>query len=447
MPRGRLGAAAAALALCAGAATGCATYTDNLLQASQAASGGNYAAAVESLNDMLGVDDATQAPRKSGADVALATLERGTLLQSLGRFDDSARDLSYAESEIELIDLSTDPVGTLGSYIYSDSAKPYAALPSERLTLNAINLLNYLAVGDLEGAAVEARRFQVTREYLESEGIGESGIAPFGAYLAGFVFEHKGEGDRALRYYDDALAGGPLRSLAAPVARLAAVHPYRGDHIEDLAVAPPATAKRAEGAELLFVFNLGRVPHKEPKRVPVGLAIGLIGADVTDDIRFLSRSAGKVVVYPELVETPSSTGTPAVRVDGVDVPADALVDLAAVVRREYDQIKPKILLAALTRLASRAAMAEGVRKAGGQGEQWVGDVLSILFEAGMAALDRPDTRSWTMMPARVHVARAWVPAGVHRIDIGYDGFAGGARTIDVDVPAGGFQAIVVTEPR
>ena len=37
-----------------------------------------------------------------------------------------------------------------------------------KLALNPLNLLNYLARGDAQGAAVEARRFQAVREYLQS---------------------------------------------------------------------------------------------------------------------------------------------------------------------------------------------------------------------------------------------------------------------------------------
>lgn len=426
---------------------GCATYTDKMLLASQAAAGGDYVGAVASLNQFLGVDSSSELPEKWGADRALAVLERGTLLQSIGRYEDAARDLSAAEQEIEMIDLTKDPIGTLGGYIYSDSAQPYVALPSERLTLSAVNLLNYLAQDDLDGAAVEARRFQVTRNYFETAGLDDQGIFPMGSYLAGFVFEAIGEGDRSLRYYEEALEAGQLASLRAPAARLAAVHPYRGPRLAQMLATAKASAKDPNSGELLVVLNLGRVSHKVPERLPIGLAIGIVGAEITEDLEWLSRGAAKVVVYPALVSTPSRLGSPSLSLDGQPLTVDPIVDLDAAVRREYEALKPKIIAAAVTRLAARAAVAEGVRQAGKQEDQLLGEILGLVVETAMVAMDKPDTRSWTMMPAQVLATRIRLPAGAHQLDLQFSGLPSAGRQINVDIPAGGVRTVVITEPR
>lgn len=441
------GGAAVALLLAASVHAGCATYADRVVLANQAAAVGDYSTAVESLNRVLGVDSVAELPAKWGADRALATLERGILLQALGLHAQAARDLSAAEAEIEMIDLSLDPVGSLAAYLYSDSAKPYAALPSERLSLNAVNLLNYLAQGDLSGAAVEARRFQAVREFLDSEAVDPQGVDAFGAYLAGFVFEHLGEPDRALRYYEDAMAAGPLESLRAPVQRLAAIAPFRGPRIEQLLGAAGSGEALGARGELLVVLGLGRVPHKVPERIPVGAAIGYAGALVSDDLRWLTRGAGKVVVYPELAANPSRLGSPRVGIAGSAVDVEPVVDLDAAVRREYEALKPKIMAAAVSRLATRAALAEGVRQAGRQESNVLGEVLALLFEGAMVAADRPDTRSWTMLPGRFLVARTALPPGPHEVAVDFTGAPASGRRETVQIPAGGFAVIVVVDPR
>jgi len=428
------------------AAAGCATHTERLVPVMDRTSAGDYSAAVDALNAILGVKSAEELPRKWGADGALGVLDRGVLLQALTRYPDSARDFSAAEQELELIDLTKDPLGTLASYVYSDTAKPYKAMPSERLTLNAVNLLNYLAQGDTEGAAVEARRFQTMRDFLDTESIDDRGVSAFGAYLAGFVFEHHGEGDRALRYYEDALELGPLSSLVQPAARLARFNPFRGPRLQSLlARSPEKRTLRSEG-ELLVVVSVGCVAHKVPERMPVGAAVGLAGALMTGDSDWLVRGATKFIVYPELVRTPSTVGSANVRVDGNDVSLEPLIDLDAAVRAEYEEIKPRIIAAALTRLASRAAVAEGVRSAGQQKDNLLGDVLAFVVEGALVGLDRPDTRSWTMMPARVLVTRVPVAPGEHTVDVAFDGVSV-QRTSTVRIAPGGYAAVVVTEPR
>ena len=425
---------------------GCATYTDHLAQASNAASAGNFAAAIQDMNALMGVSRGDELPDQWTGDRPLAALERGSLHQAITQFPDSRRDFSGAEPALELLDMKTDPIGALGSYLYSDSVKTYRTPPTERLSLNPINSLNYLAQGDLDGAAVEARRFQVMRDYLESLNIKAEGPATLGAFLAGFIFERRGEGDRALRYYEEALAGGPLASLDAPINRLARFNPYRGPRISAvLAQHTSGPAESTPPTELLVVLSVGRVPHKIPERIPVGAAVGIAGTVASGNINFLKYGATKVVVYPQLVDTPSVLGPAALTVDGEAVGVEQLTDLGSSIRHEYDEAKPRIVLAALMRMATRAGMAEGVRAAGRKQSSALGDVLSILFESTMVALDRPDTRSWTMLPDRVLVARLPIAPGSHDVDVGFGG--GGNRRAAVDVPKGGFAAVVITEPR
>ena len=172
-----------------------------------------------------------------------------------------------------------------------------------------------------------------------------------------------------------------------------------------------------------------------------------IGTYASGDIDWLKYGATKVVVYPELVSTPSALGPPTVRVDGSPVALEELTDLGAAIRTEYKEAEPKIIAAALTRMAARAGMAEGIRAAGRQEDKLLGDILSMLFETAMVAFDRPDTRSWTMLPDRVLVARVPTAPGPRTVEVTFDGTPGAGRTLSVDVPRAGYAAVVVTDPR
>ena len=106
------------------------------------------------------------------------------------------------------------------------------------------------------------------------------------------------------------------------------------------------------------------------------------------------------------------------------------------------------MAAGLARLASRAAIAEGARRAGREESNLLGTLLGLATEAALVAADRPDTRSWTLLPGRFYAARVPVEPGAHTLRIAIGG-TGGEDTFErsVEVAAGGFEAIVITEPR
>lgn len=438
--------ALAVLVLCGG----CATYTDTINAAYQAADAGDYGTSLGQLNKVLGVESNEELPSRWTANRSLAVLERASLLQAMGQYRSSARDLSTAEAELELLDLKSDPAGTLGKYLYSDSAQTYKTPPTERLTLSGLNMLNYLALDDLEGAGVEARRFTASRTYLESLNKAKHGA--FGSYLAGFIFERLDDPDRALRYYEEALDAGDLQSLCEPILRLAPRADYRGQklstYLEKHRVVPEENLPKSEtDGEILIVVGLGRVPHKVPNRIPVGIALGLAGGNVTGDPAVLTRLALKVVVYPELVMRDNILTSASASLDGRAVPVELLTDLGNEVTEEYEALKPKIIAAALTRMIARAAAAEATRASLRKSDETTRSLAALATEAALVALDKPDTRSWTFLPERVCIGRARATPGRHELHISLHGKIQEERIVPVEVPAGGFCLATVIEPR
>ena len=431
------------------ATSGCATYSDRLDRARASAAEGDYQAGVAELNRTLGVTAADAFPEKWEDDYALAVLERGSLLQAQLDFEDSSSNWTVADEELEVLEIESDTIGQIGRYVFSDSAGVYRVPPVERLALNAANMLNFLALDDLNAAAVEARRFTVVREYLEGMGVVASGTA-FGSYFAGLTFEKLGQGDRALRYYEDALRERSLTTLRDPVARLAARHSYRGPKVNSL-IARAGRVRRTRPSEIVVVMSLGRVPYKVPERIPVGAAVGLAGTFISGNPEVLGYSILKVVVYPELTPSFSVSKTGSVTIDGDDARVELLVDLGDAVTREYEAIKPQIIGAAVSRMIVRAAASEGMRAAGsgagGYGSS-VGFLAALITEGTLLALDKPDTRSWSFLAERVLISRSAVAPGQHEVEVKIEGEGIIVkRDFKVTVPKGKVAVIVVTEPR
>jgi hypothetical protein len=452
----------------------CATYSEKTQLARDAAQVGNLGASEKVLNKFLKVKDSRDLPSEWKKETVVALLERAMVLRGKGEWKQSARDLGVADKQLVLLDIARD-AGQVGKWIFSDSAGKYHAPPSEKLALNAFNMLNYLLADDLSGARVEAKRFTITREYLSQQDQYAHGA--FGSYVAGFVFERLGEADTALRYYDEALQEQAFPSLRAPVARLAARSGFRTPRIRALLGEPEPSAARpihtvlaqtaappqaapsalpepppAPQGELLVVMNVGRVPYKVPERMPIGLAVGLGATWITGNTAILERSALKFVIYPELVPSRALFNTGSLSIDGQEQALELATNLDAEIVREYEALKPKIIGAAITRLIVRAAVAEGARAAGSQAKDGAGAIVGLLAalaaEGAMVAADKPDTRSWTLLPAFIFVARVPVSPGAHQVRVTASG-SGARETHDfsVDVKPGGFAVVDVTTLR
>ncbi|MBM4364128.1 MAG: hypothetical protein FJ104_15720, partial [Deltaproteobacteria bacterium] len=199
-----------AIALClALASVGCAGHSARTEAARSALDAGDTKRALRLLDEELGASSGAELPDDVGGDAALLLLDRAVVLQSLAttnrtqapkEYAWSSRDLETADKQVEILDLSRGAGAEIGKYLFSDDTGAYRAPAYEKLLINTLNLVNYLARGDLSGARVEARRLAVMQKFIdEHEGHGASLTGP-GSYLAGFTFERSGKPEEALRF-------------------------------------------------------------------------------------------------------------------------------------------------------------------------------------------------------------------------------------------------------
>lgn len=441
--RGLMGViAAAAVAL---GTLGCAGHEDRTRTALDALDRGAPRVAVAALNQELGVARQEDLPALKG-DNALLLLDRATVQQSLDRFDLSARDFGMADKSVDLLDMSRGAADDLGKYLFSDSAGPYKAPAYEKLLINTINMMNYLALGDLPGAKVEARRLAVMQKY-ERDNQEESGLIGLGSYLAGFAFEKSGDAAGALGYYDDALKYAQYRSLRDPLRVLTQGQP-RSRGIDALVggTALPPVEQTGE-AELMVLVGFGRVPQKVPVRVPIGLALTMVsGALAPGDVARANALAAKGLVtwvnYPVLRPGKGGYSTPTFFIDGRGHSMEEAIDVEAEVVDAWHKKESTIVLAAITRMIARLVageVVEGVTSAaGGRDAGPLGLLAGLATTATLSAFDTPDTRCWATLPARIAVARLRVPAGRHQVQLGA---RGESKVAEVTLRPGGWAVV------
>lgn len=466
------------------ALSGCGGYASTSDAFRRSLNGGQADAALVRVNEALGVDRAEQLPSEPDEDTPLLLLERGTILQALGRNDLSARDFKLADTRLDVLDLTGDTTGEISKYLFSDDATVYKAPPHEKLLLNTINMINFLVLGDTSGAKVEARRMTINRKFLEREEGAALSMLALGSYLSGFAFEVAGESDIAMRHYGDALDAGGLPTLTEAVRRLAArtgasdkrfadlltppaaspeaaptVSPETAPEAapEGMSIAAPALpADDAKQAELLVIVQTGMAPYLTPERLPIGAAIVAAsdpgrGARLDADDRnraqvFAAKGVLKWVNYPRLERTPIGGGAPAITLGAQPLDTHLGLDVEQRTLDRYDQFKGTLIAASLTRLLTRAVAGEVTQAVakGASGDNLVGLLAGLAVEGAMTAADTPDTRSWVTLPARFHLARARVPAGQHTVAVRY---RGQTRTHTVELPPGGFAVINFSELR
>jgi len=391
------------------------------------------------------------------------------VLQQLQIYKLSSRDLEVSDKEIEMLDFSRNSVHDIGKYIFSDDVGPYKAPPYEKLMINTMNMVNYLARGDLNGARIEARRLTVMQKFIEQDEGKGRGLLGFGSYLAGFTFEKSGKADEALRYYDEALASADYPSLSEPIRRLAAESSYRTPRLRRVlgepvaavggagaeAKAPsPAPDSAAEGssgdAELLVIIGYGRVPAKIAKRVPIGLALTYASmymspADQATANRLALQGLVTWVNYPELGKARLGWTDPRVSVDRRAQALDGVLAVDAEARRAWDDARGAVVASAITRMITRIVAGEAAGAVAGSGSKGNGNLIGALVSLGtqatLTALDTPDTRSWETLPARVAIARLRVPAGKHLVTMSANG---AVRNRSVTLAPGGFGVTTLT---
>lgn len=406
--------------------------------------------AIAHLNEEMEVATKDDLPANVVGDDALLLLDRASIQMSTRDFGRSSRDFGAADKAIELLDMRASAADDLGKYLFSDDVGRYRAPPYEKVMINTMNLLSYLAVGKLADAKVEARRLAVLERYLKDQGDDAYDIA-LGNYLAAFTLEKSRETSEALLFYDEALSKRSFSSLAVPLASLTKKQTDK-KRIQDLIEKTDALPPLGETGEcdLLVVVGVGRVPEKEPRRIPIGLALTLVAGHLSPHDRARANElAAKGLVtwinFPTLGASRGRFSNPVARLDGRPMPLELAADLEAEARAAFKEAETALILSAITRMLARAAIGEltqlgasGGKREGGAGV--FGVIAGLAATATLAVLDTPDTRSWVTLPSHLVVGRTRISAGKHTLRVSARGVT---QDITVEGKKGGYVVVPV----
>jgi len=373
------------------------TWESRLDEIQRAYYSGDLERAEDLLRDRL-------AHEPDGADADLLRLELAQVLQAGEHYAEASVLLAGVDGRLLVLDYSDAPVDELSRLLYAPDRAQWHATPPERLMLNVENMLNFLALGEWEEAAVEARRArnQLLRDFIPEQ-----------------------------RRYASRLVWG----LAGVCLELAGSEAEAADCYRD-AQAPELERRPGPGeASVLVVVQDGQAPVRVPAL-----------------IYLWAYDAPHRLQLPALAPRSPGSARVELSIDGsgpAEVPP--LLDLGGQAARRYDEEFPRLLAAAALQILPRAWLSQTVERSlhdSDQSDHSARNTWARLggFMAGeLVAETLPaDTRCWTLLPARVRAIRLIVPAGMHRLELALHGPAGAEprrAEWELELEPGGFALV------
>ena len=363
---------------------GCATYSSGFAKVEAATAKRDIDGAVKTLDEL----------KLTGADEALHHLNKATLLRLKGDYAGSNKHFDAAKDLVEKLN-AISVSEQVASVSVNDTMKAYEGLPSEQLMIYSFKALNYLQMSDVDAAAVEARQFDVKQDLIAKKNADAKYLSgAFVRYLNSMVYEAAGEIDSARIELLKALDGYRKQNSGFPIPQALTAD------LERIKAGKPAPS------EVIFILQNGLGPSLHET------TIRIVNPNPQSGSALLSLSVPKF----------ARRSVPVARVElsaGSAVASSEVVeDVNDIAEKSLNDRLPAITARAVARLAVKNVAAKETKKNSKQLGAY-GFLADIAVDVGTAASERADTRTWSLLPGTINMARLPLPAGKHDITATY----------------------------
>ena len=423
------------------------------------------------------------------SDPLLARLYAGIVAYHAGDF---ARSAAILDSATILIDERATKSATRAalSILSSDRVLRYQVGATERLLVHYYGALAWLRHGSVEDAAVEARRMTLLLEQTTPDDRAARELHAAMRHFTAAIFAHAGENGDADVAYRNALAlsgeAMDVASLPRPPADSADVFVFmdRGfvGHRAEQAVAlwlpgdevgrlrDGDDDARAGTAQLIATRILGVArtdPHgaapmlhvpapaltvdttvQKQTRAAVphpGKAGGFIDADRAahdddddddDDQRehapYLMR-----IAWPVFREHAPVLGRARVHSGNQAHEPVSRASVSASVAHDFAADRALLVARTVARAAAKLVITRGIEDELREKDETAADIFALLGNVASVVSEQADTRSWTLLPGAIEIARVRVPAGACELTVDANG-----RQVALPVHAPGGRVVV-----
>jgi hypothetical protein len=359
------------LSLCA-----CATYQSKVESARTSLQNNEPAKAAEILEPLAKTQD---------GDQLVYLLDYATALQIAGRIPESNKAFLAADKLSELQDYhSVSRIA--GSLALSQEMVQYKGDTFEKIFINAYLAMNFLELGQLDDALVEARRINEKYQKYRQDEKQAFELNSFSKYLSAMIWEASRSYDDAYIAYEEAYKLDPtIDNIGADLIRSS-----------KLARRPDATKKWQKQfsnvkenpewydkslGELVVLYQQGWGPRKVPNgSMPALRAV------------FSETQKAKLVIQGQATTNSS-----------------LVYDVSSAAIKTLNEDAGILLAKRLAGVATKEVLADQVRQKN--------ELLGAVAWVAMYASDRADLRQWSTLPQTIQTARMNLKPGKYKIQI------------------------------
>lgn len=372
-------------------------------------------------------------------DQVVYQMEEGMLLHLTGDYKGSNKVLDIAEGRTK--ELFTKSIGKgIKAAFSSDAATDYPGEDYEKVLINVVKAFNYLGMNEYEGAMVEARKINEKLKWFNTKYDKKNVYSQdaFALWLTGRLFEMEGTYDEARIAYSNALKvytedfsgnyGMKVPSYVAEDLARAAMMENNMEELEKLRgihgaeIGNTAEMMKSKGEVVLFHLN-GEGPTKSDYMITCWFLSaanwrcdGEPGGKFMKKTKITIPSKGTVmkIAFPEIhVHLPPRFPVQ-MKVGGAVAATEIAYPLSEIAVKTLQDKTGRIwkdaIVRAITKTLTSAGAGAVAGKAGGKMFGWLAKTAtSAVFQA----LEEADKRTWSTLPARIDVARAFVEPGTH----------------------------------
>ena len=381
----------------------------------------------------------------------------GVLYHYNGNYKESAQNFDKAEKIYD--DLYTHSVtNEAAAIVTNDNIRPYRARPFEVLVLHEMQIMNYLAQRDIDGAMVEVSRAQKAMTELYQKDNDKTNDNGFLRYLTAIVYEMAGEPDEAaiayyktVRAYDENILNLPKEAREFVIENL--IRSDREDDLKKLKLDNSIETTKAKaaydlGQEIIIVSYAGHGPiltelkmsgtyvnggmlnltYKDSKTGKItssNIGAPPVAGASNGETFHISFALPEAHSFKSLVQRFNVT---------VDNKSGLRTEKVMALDKELEMNLKDDFANTMTRTAIRVVLrtiaAQAAKKAMKSDNAWVNLFTSISTDIAQDQMEKADLRIALFLPNSIQMTRIPVEPGSHEVSVAAEGETGTVKVFN-----------------